>query len=134
MRLAHFSQCAIFLLFSTFSLTPVILLADESYQEPKEQISADSQIDNVNKASDASFDNRLPPVLPGEEVRDGGRKMKVWSTSGPVPGLNNVPAVPNAPQVPGSNDTQGTLGSIDVFVDQRNDHDHHRNDNYRGRR
>ena len=38
-----------------------------------------------NQASDASFDKRLPPVLPGEELSDGGRTMKVWSTAGPVP-------------------------------------------------
>ena len=37
-----------------------------------------------NQASDASFDKRLPPVLPGEQVNDSGRKMKVWSTAGPV--------------------------------------------------
>ena len=37
-----------------------------------------------NQASDASFDKRLPPVLPGEEVADGERTMRVWSSSGPV--------------------------------------------------
>ena len=32
------------------------------------------------------YDKRLPPVLPGEEVTtEGGRKMRVWSSSGPVP-------------------------------------------------
>jgi hypothetical protein len=35
--------------------------------------------------SDASFDKRLPPVLPGEEVSDGKNRMKMWSTTGPVP-------------------------------------------------
>ena len=37
------------------------------------------------EVSDAQFDKRLPPVLPGETVSDGHRKMKVWSSSGPVP-------------------------------------------------
>ena len=38
-----------------------------------------------NERSDASFDSRLPPVLPGEEVNDDGNKMKVWSSAGGVP-------------------------------------------------
>jgi len=40
--------------------------------------------------SDASFDKRLPPVFPGEEVVDSGKKIKVWSSSGPVP-VNPAP-------------------------------------------
>lgn len=36
-------------------------------------------------ASQKTFDKRLPPVLPGETVTDSsGKKMRVWSTSGPV--------------------------------------------------
>lgn len=43
------------------------------------------RVDTVaTPGSDASFDKRLPPVLPGEEVSDGKNRMKVWSTSGPV--------------------------------------------------
>ena len=35
--------------------------------------------------ADASVaDDRLPPVFPGEEVRDGKSTIKTWSTSGPV--------------------------------------------------
>jgi hypothetical protein len=37
------------------------------------------------KKADAQVDKRLPPVYPGEEVSDGKRTIKVWSTSGPVP-------------------------------------------------
>lgn len=37
-----------------------------------------------NQASDASFDRRLPPVLPGERINDSGVETKQWSTSGPV--------------------------------------------------
>ncbi len=56
------------------------------------------------------LDKRLPPVLPGQEVRIGEQKMRVWSSSGPVP----VSEVPKAPQL-------GTRGvAIDsVVVDAR---------------
>ena len=70
-------------------------------------------------ASDASFDKRLPPVLPGEIVNDSGRKMKVWSTSGPVP-------VSDAPE-PWKKDEDvlsgGKTGPSDVHVviDKRKD-------------
>ena len=67
-----------------------------------------------NEASDASFDKRLPPVLPGEEVSDGNKTIKIWSTSGPVP-------VSEAPEPwkkkDGINGTQG----LSVVVDQRKD-------------
>jgi hypothetical protein len=36
-------------------------------------------------------DDRLPPVLPGEEVvTQTGQKMRVWSSAGPVP-INQQP-------------------------------------------
>jgi len=65
--------------------------------------------------SDASFDKRLPPVLPGEEVSDGKNRMKMWSTSGPVP-------VAPAPEPWKESDEvrNKILGSgIGVIVDQR---------------
>lgn len=74
--------------------------------------------------SDASFDKRLPPVLPGEEVSDGNKKIKVWSTSGPVP-------VGQAPE-PWSQDKwhrfdQGRFNRdgapVEVIVDQRQNHE-----------
>ena len=49
-----------------------------------------------NQASDASFDRRLPPVLPGERVSDDGHTMRVWSTTGPVP-VASAPEI-SAPQ------------------------------------
>ena len=69
-----------------------------------------------NTASDASFDPRLPPVLPGETVNDSGRKMKVWSTTGPVP-------VSTAPE-PWRNNHEEVLhhdthGGVGVIVDTR---------------
>jgi len=70
-----------------------------------------------NQASDASFDKRLPPVLPGEILNDSGTKMKVWSTSGPVP-VSNAPEPwkennnsLSQPNIPGKD--------ISVIVDQR---------------
>ncbi len=33
----------------------------------------------------APLDPRLPPVIPGEEITRGGKKIKIWSSSGPVP-------------------------------------------------
>lgn len=50
------------------------------------------------------YNNRLPPVIPGEEiVTETGQKMRVWSSAGPVPvnprptpqtfNGNNLPAV-----------------------------------------
>ena len=51
---------------------------------------ADGDKDHTKTAAevgaDASMaDKRLPPVFPGEEVSDGDKKIKVWSTSGGVP-------------------------------------------------
>jgi len=69
--------------------------------------------------SDASFDMRLPPVLPGEEVSDGKNRMKMWSTSGPVP-------VAPAPEPWKESDAvrNKILGSgVGVVIDQR---DHRR--------
>ena len=48
----------------------------------------------VETGSAASFDKRLPPVIPGEEIQDGDKKIKVWSTSGGV----SVSAPPAAPR------------------------------------
>lgn len=65
--------------------------------------------------SDASFDKRLPPVLPGEEVSDGKNRMRMWSTSGPVP-------VAPAPEPWKESDEvrNKILGSgVGVVIDQR---------------
>jgi hypothetical protein len=65
--------------------------------------------------SDASFDKRLPPVLPGEEVSDGKNRMKMWSTSGPVP----VSAAPE-PWKESPEEQRRILGSgVGVIVDRR---------------
>jgi len=36
------------------------------------------------------LDKRLPPVIPGQVVEVDGQKIKVWSSSGPVP-VSNPP-------------------------------------------
>jgi hypothetical protein len=43
------------------------------------------QGDTDDSKSAASFDKRLPPVVPGESHPDGRQEMNIWSTSGPVP-------------------------------------------------
>jgi hypothetical protein len=60
------------------------------------------------------YDPRLPPVLPGELiVTEEGERMRVWSSSGPVP--VNPPPQPQA---------FGTAGSIPgVLVDARSRRD-----------
>jgi hypothetical protein len=73
--------------------------------------------DNYKEESDATFDKRLPPVFPGETISDGKRKMKVWSTSGPVPvssiNSGNINVNPNR---------RGNRGNqpVNVIVDKRN--------------
>ncbi|MCO6431686.1 MAG: hypothetical protein J5J00_12575 [Deltaproteobacteria bacterium] len=69
-----------------------------------------------SQESAASFDGRLPPVLPGEVVADGDRKMKVWSTSGPVP-VNDPPAAPGAPH-PGIAPGTAGIGEVGVIIDR----------------
>lgn len=68
----------------------------------------------LTPGSDASFDKRLPPVLPGEEVSDGKETMKVWSSSGPVP-------VGEAPELASGNAGSLYRGDqhLDVIVDRR---------------
>ncbi|MCB0331236.1 MAG: hypothetical protein KDD70_16315 [Bdellovibrionales bacterium] len=62
-------------------------------------------------------DARLPPVIPGQQVQAGGKTHKVISTAGAVP----VGAPPQPPQaaVAPSNNSQNSLGSISVIVDDR---------------
>lgn len=58
------------------------------------------------------YDKRLPPVMPGEEiVTETGQKMRVWSSSGPVP----VNAQPTPQSLPSSSANSG----IGLLVDGR---------------
>jgi len=57
-------------------------------------------------------DDRLPPVLPGEDIRIGsGRKMKVWTTAGPVP-----VAEPPEPWKNGGRRGKGRAAAEDISV------------------
>lgn len=69
-----------------------------------------------NQASDASFDKRLPPVLPGETVSDSGGKLRVWSTAGPVPVASAPEPWRDNSALPNGSATNGGIG---VIVDQR---------------
>ena len=81
---------AIPVIFCLSIFTSVNALADGAAVEGEAASVAEG---TPNQASDASFDKRLPPVLPGEQVNDSGRKMKVWSTAGPVP-VSSAPPEP----------------------------------------
>ena len=66
-------------------------------------------------------DPRLPPVLPGEEVKRSGKNMKVWSTAGSPSVTIEVPT-PNA----GSQDwtaprdlSGGSDRDVSIIVDGR---------------
>ncbi len=65
----------------------------------------------ISQRSGVLFDKRLPPLMPGEEVQTENGKMKVWSSSGPVP--------MNAPTI---DERINNSDSFDVIVDKR----HHR--------
>lgn len=62
-----------------------------------------------------ALDPRLPPMLPGEEVTRGGKKMRVWTTTGPVPVTNLSP--PQAPGPPGQANI--APGNVSIVVDRR---------------
>lgn len=66
-----------------------------------------------SQGSDASFDPRLPPVLPGEIVHDNGRPVRTWSTAGSP----SVGAPPTAPAVPAPGYQLPT--EVGVIVDTR---------------
>jgi hypothetical protein len=64
-------------------------------------------VGGVSTPTTRQYDKRLPPVLPGEEiVTETGQRMRVWSSSGPVP-INPPPQ----PQQLG--------GGVPVIVDGR---------------
>jgi hypothetical protein len=62
-------------------------------------------------------DPRLPPVIPGEEiVTETGQRMRVWSSSGPVPVMRQ-PTPQALPQGLGGAGVVG--GGVGVIVDGR---------------
>ncbi len=85
-------------------------MAEEARSEWVLRDKAKTSDEEINAGSDASFDKRLPPVLPGEEVNDSGKRMKVWSTTGGVP-------VADAPEA--TRRKRNKVRDIDVIVDGR---------------
>ena len=73
---------------------------------------------NSDDTSARANDPRLPPALPGEEMKVGGKKMKIWSTSGAVT-TNQSPEPPSPPSPGTNNQNQIDPGKISVIVDQR---------------
>ena len=65
----------------------------------------------LQATAQGTLDPRLPPVLPGEPVVRGGKKMNMWSTSGPVP-------VGDAPE-PFEDKQRIDVDDVDIIVDQR---------------
>jgi hypothetical protein len=95
------------LLVVTGTLTAGVALADG---KPSSEISTSRPTTRQN-------DQRLPPLLPGEEVvTQTGQRMRVWSSSGPVP-VNPTPIPQPLP---------GTVGGagLGVIVDGRDRFDH----------
>jgi hypothetical protein len=89
---------------------------EELLDASQEQLAPTQDMKDVAEVgSAAGFDNRLPPVIPGENIQHNGRTMKVWSSAGPVP-VGPAPSAPSAPQAPGSNQA---LPNVGVIVDQR---------------
>jgi hypothetical protein len=77
---------------------------------------ADGKVAAENGANPTTRQNndRLPPILPGEEVvTETGQKMRVWSSSGPVP----VNPQPTPQQLPSGIGGAG----VGVIVDGRTD-------------
>lgn len=58
------------------------------------------------------YNDRLPPILPGEEIEtETGQRMRVWSSSGPVP-INRQPT-------PASIENNVGNSGVGVIVDSR---------------
>lgn len=75
-------------------------------------VSASTKPRGDQRTTTRQYNERLPPVMPGEEiVTETGQKMKTWSSSGPVP-VNRQPT----PQVVGNGRATGGIG---VIVDGR---------------
>jgi hypothetical protein len=88
--------------------------ADGSVSQKEGGVNGQNSAESVVDGGNQPLSDRLPPVLPGQEVQLGGKKMKVWSSSGPV-------AVSEAPKAPvvDSNQVDVELGSVGVVVDRR---------------
>ena len=93
------------------------LISNCSFADQDGTYQPDAAPQEKNKQSNASFDKRLPPVLPGEVLNDGQGKTKVWSTAGGV----SVSAPSSAPQLPSGSQgySYGNTNIGSVIVDDR---------------
>jgi len=91
-------------------LVPCALFADG------DSVSSDQTINNQTDNSNQNVirDPRLPPLVPGEEVNVRGKKMKIISTSGPVP-----VSQPPEPWKQDDSSAQALLKNGGVIVDTR---------------
>lgn len=73
-------------------------------------------LEQSNQPTTRQNDQRLPPVLPGEEVvTEGGQRMRVWSSAGPVP----VNPRPTPQTLQGNNGYGGPSVIVDGRFDRR---------------
>lgn len=110
-------------IFSLFSI-PSAVLADAD-------VRGDPPPSQQPSGSNASFDHRLPPVIPGETLHGPGGDMAVWSTSGNLgggtpPRVNGAPNPPLPKTVEGAESGWSGQGGelpehLGVIVDQRKD-------------
>jgi|GEM_PF-2358002 len=106
-------------------LTPISAVCD-GFDEPdsfQDQSAGQPQSDPPQNASNASFDRRLPPVIPGETLPDGAGGTKVWSTGGSPVGSGVAPVppqAPSAPSIPGENDglDSSLPPNLGIIIDQ----------------
>jgi hypothetical protein len=67
-------------------LVSAFALLTLAYPEARADEAGFGQAAGVYTPTSKQYDKRLPPVLPGEVVvTEEGQKMRVWSSSGPVP-------------------------------------------------
>jgi len=114
---------------SIFLFLAVILLAFATLNAFAD---GDSNAISTKSTSATQMDKRLPPVLPGEEIKTEGGTIKVWSSAG-SPTQGKVVAPPtdiNPNNIP---------NNIGVMVDRRdgfrdNNHHNHRDNDWDERR
>jgi hypothetical protein len=69
------------------SLIPAVILASAlSCEGAYADGNSSAPQPRYRRPTTRQYNDRLPPVMPGEEiVTETGQKMKTWSSSGPVP-------------------------------------------------
>ncbi|NLF25605.1 MAG: hypothetical protein GX589_08135 [Deltaproteobacteria bacterium] len=92
-----------------------LVFADgEQVCEAENGCAAESQ-EGSKRTELPKLDRRLPPVLPGQVVEVDGQKIKVWSSSGPVP----VDRSRRAREEHERRKYEDLTGEVNVIVDQR---------------